>query len=201
MPTSTPEGEGSSLREKFLRALDRSPHEPYTGATEPRTPAPPDDRPGFSGKRAAEITGVSYRQLDYWVRTSLISPSITEDESPGGRRRYSYGDLIELKLITTLLENGIKLENIRAAFNYVRDQLGEDLSSAKLVIAGDTAVLVRENDELIDVVSQYKGQGVLNFLDLDSVKEEVDGAIVDLFPGREADDSSPVRSAADSDTA
>ena len=137
---------------------------------------------GFSGKRAAEIVNISYRQLDYWARTDLIRPSVADAHGSGSRRKYSYRDLIELKLIKTLLDNGIKLENVRQAFKYVRDQLGEDLSSAKLVLAGSSAVLVRENDELIDVVSKHKGQGVLNFLDLGDVTKEVDTAIVDLFP-------------------
>ena len=56
------------------------------------------------------------------------------------------------------------------------------MSTAKLVIAGTSAVLVRENDELIDVVNRYQGQGVLNLLALDGVKEQVDAAIVELFP-------------------
>jgi DNA-binding transcriptional MerR regulator len=147
---------------------------------------------GFSGKRAAEIVNISYRQLDYWARTDLIRPSVADAHGSGSRRRYSYRDLIELKLIKTLLDNGIKLENVRQAFQYIRDQLGEDLSSAKLVLSGSSAVLVRENNELIDVVSKYKGQGVLNFLDLEDVTKEVDTAIVDLFPSeRPAGTSAP----------
>jgi DNA-binding transcriptional MerR regulator len=137
---------------------------------------------GFSGKQAAEIVDISYRQLDYWARTDLIRPSLADAHGSGSRRRYSYRDLIELKLIKTLLDNGTKLENIRQAFQYVRDQLGEDLSSAKLVLAGNSAVLVRENDELIDVLSKSKGQGVLNLLDLEDVTQEVDDAVVELFP-------------------
>ena len=136
----------------------------------------------FSGKRAAEIVGISYRQLDYWARTDLIRPSLADAHGSGSRRRYSYRDLIELKLIKTLLDSGTKLENIRQAFDYVRDQLGEDLTSARLVLTGSSAVLVRENDELIDVLSKTKGQGVLNLLDLGDVTKEVDDAIIDLFP-------------------
>jgi DNA-binding transcriptional MerR regulator len=147
---------------------------------------------GFSGKRAAEIVNISYRQLDYWARTDLIRPSLADARGSGSRRRYSYRDLIELKLVKTLLDVGIKLETVREAFTYVREQLGEDVSAAKLVLSGKSAVLVRENDELIDVVSRYKGQGVLNFLDLDDVKGEVDAAIVELFPGDgEADERAP----------
>ena len=137
---------------------------------------------GFSGKRAAEIVNISYRQLDYWARTDLIRPSLADAHGSGSRRRYSYRDLLELKLIKTLLDNGIKLENVRQAFTYVRDELGEDVSSARLVLQGNSAVLVRENDELIDVLNKSKGQGVLNILDLDEVKGEVDDAIVELFP-------------------
>jgi DNA-binding transcriptional MerR regulator len=136
----------------------------------------------FSGKRAAEIVNISYRQLDYWARTDLIRPSLADAKGSGSRRRYSYRDLLELKLVKTLLDVGIKLETVREAFSYIREQLGEDVSSTKLVLSGKSAVLVRENDELIDVVSRYKGQGVLNFLDLDDVKGEVDAAIVELFP-------------------
>ncbi|HZA75260.1 MAG TPA: MerR family transcriptional regulator [Acidimicrobiales bacterium] len=146
---------------------------------------------GYSGKRAADIVGISYRQLDYWARTDLIRPSVADAHGSGSRRRYSYQNLLELKLVKTLLDNGIKLESIREGFSYLRDQLGEDVSTSKLVISGSSAVLVRENDELIDVVNRYQGQGVLNLLALDGVKEQVDAAIVELFPSGGDDGSSP----------
>jgi DNA-binding transcriptional MerR regulator len=135
----------------------------------------------FSGKKAADIVGISYRQLDYWARTDLIRPSLADARGSGSRRSYSYRDLIELKLVKTLLDAGIKLESIREAFGYLRDQLGDDLSTAKLVSAGNSAVLVTENDELVDVVNRYQGQGVLNLLALDGVQSQVDAAI-ELFP-------------------
>ena len=130
----------------------------------------------FSGKKAADIVGITYRQLDYWARTDLIRPSVADAKGSGSRRRYSYRDLLELKLVKTLLDDGIKLESIR----------GEDVSTAKLVIAGNSAVLVRENDELVDVVNRYQGQGVLNLLSLDGVQNQVDAAIVELFPPEQA---------------
>ena len=39
----------------------------------------------FSGKKVTEIVGISYRQLDYWTRTELISPSIEKGEGSGSR--------------------------------------------------------------------------------------------------------------------
>jgi DNA-binding transcriptional MerR regulator len=131
---------------------------------------------GFSGKRAAEIVGITYRQLDYWARTDLIRPSLADAGGSGTRRRYSYKDLLELKVIKRLLDAGIKLESIREAFEYLRERLGEDVASAHLVIDGTSAVLVRGN-ELIDVVNRYQGQGVLNLLPMDGVIEELDTAV------------------------
>jgi DNA-binding transcriptional MerR regulator len=140
----------------------------------------------FSGKRAAEIVGISYRQLDYWARTDLIRPDVADAKGSGSRRKYSYRNLVELKLVKTLLDNGIKLEQVRKAFGYVREQMGEDPTAARLMIAGDSVVLVREDDDLVDVVNRYQGQGVLNILALDGVKEQVDNAI-ELFPAEPPD--------------
>jgi histidine ammonia-lyase len=47
-------------------------------------------------------------------------------------------------------------------------------------------MLVRDGDELIDVVNKHRGQGVLNFLALDGVVEQVDAGIHELRP-REGD--------------
>ena len=136
---------------------------------------------GFSGREAADIVGITYRQLDYWARTDLIRPSLADAKGSGSRRRYSYKDLIELKMIKTLLDAGQRLDRVRAAFDYLRD-LGDDLSSAQLVIAGDSVVLVREGENLIDVVNKYQGQGVLNLLALGGVVEQVEAAILELRP-------------------
>ena len=143
---------------------------------------------GFSGREAADIVGITYRQLDYWARTNLIRPSLADARGSGSRRRYSYRDLIELKMIKTLLDAGQRLERVRQAFDYLRD-LGDDLTSVQLVIAGESVVLVRDGEELLDVVNRYQGQGVLNFLALDGVVEQVDAAILEFRPaeGTEAD--------------
>jgi hypothetical protein len=78
----------------------------------------------------------------------------------------------------TLLDAGLRLETVRVVFSYMRDQLGEDIESANLVIHGTTPVLARSGEELIDLVQ--KGQGVLNVLPLAGIKDEVEAKIVEL---------------------
>ena len=148
------------------------------------------DAASFSGREAADIVGITYRQLDYWARTDLIRPSVADAKGSGSRRRYSAKDLVELKMIKTLLDAGQKLERVRAAFGYLRD-LGDELSAAQLVIAGDSVILVRDGNELIDVVNKHRGQGVLNFLDVDGVVEQVEAAIQELRAAEGA--TSPTR--------
>lgn len=132
---------------------------------------------GFSGTRAAKVVGISYRQLDYWARTDLIRPSLTDAAGSGSRRLYSYKDLLELRVIKTLLDAGIKLESVREVFQYLRQHVQGDIASAHLVISGNSVVLAR-GDELIDVLNN--GQGVLNVLSLSGVKDEVDAQLVPL---------------------
>jgi DNA-binding transcriptional MerR regulator len=134
----------------------------------------------FSGARAAEIVGISYRQLDYWARTDLVRPSIVDAKGSGTRRRYSYTDLLELRVIKSLLDAGIKLESVRDIFSYLREHLGGDVTSANLVIQGTSAVLIEDDGELIDLVK--KGQGVLNVLPLAGVRQEMDARIRELHP-------------------
>ena len=103
---------------------------------------------GYRGTTACGAAGITYRQLDYWARTDLVRPSVADATGSGSRRRYSYRDLLELKVVKTLLDAGIKLESVRDAFKYLRDQLGEDIASAQLIISGGSATLVRDDDEL-----------------------------------------------------
>ncbi len=132
---------------------------------------------GFSGTHAAKVVGITYRQLDYWARTDLIRPSLSDASGSGSRRRYSYTDLLELRVIKTLLDAGIKLESVRDVFEYLREHVEGDISSAHLVINGNSVVLAT-GDELIDVLQ--RGQGVLNVLSLAGVKHEVDAQLVPL---------------------
>lgn len=139
---------------------------------------------GFSGAKAAEIVGISYRQLDYWARTDLVRPTLTDAAGSGSRRRYGYTDLLELKVIKSLLDAGIRLENVREIFSYLRDILGQEITSANLVIQGSTSVVIQSDGELIDLI--HKGQGVLNILPLAGVRDEMDARIRELRPPAES---------------
>lgn len=141
------------------------------------SPQPPI---GYSAKKAAEIVGITYRQLDYWARTDLIRPSLNDAAGSGSRRKYNYRNLLELKVVKNLLDSGIRLEQVREVFTYLQDELGEDIATANLVVNGSQPTLVRSGEEIVDLLQN--GQGVLNILPLSGVVDELDEKIVELFP-------------------
>jgi DNA-binding transcriptional MerR regulator len=132
----------------------------------------------FSGKKAAEIVGITYRQLDYWARTDLIRPSVTDAKGSGSRRQYAYADLLELRIIKQLLDAGLKLESVRDVFTELRRLVGDDIASANLVIEGSSVALALDDGQLLDLLK--KGQGVLNVMSLGQCKDELDARIVSL---------------------
>lgn len=144
----------------------------------------------FSGTQAADIVGISYRQLDYWARTDLVRPSVSDAKGSGSRRHYSYRNLLELRMVKSLLDAGIRLESVREVFAYLRHHVEHDITSAHIVIDGSSVVLC-QGDDLIDVVR--KGQGVLNLLPLAHVKDQVDGQIVALYPDLAEQVETPAR--------
>lgn len=133
--------------------------------------------PGWSGTQTAKIVGITYRQLDYWARTDLLRPSLVEASGSGSRRKYSYRDLLELRVIKTLLDAGIRLESVRDVFTYLRRHVTTDIGAAHIVISGKGVILC-DGDELVDVLR--KGQGVLNVLPLAGVKDDIDAQLVPL---------------------
>ena len=149
------------------------------------------DEIGFRGPQVCKIVGISYRQLDYWARTDLVRPSVADARGSGTQRRYSYRDLVRLKVIKNLLDSGVKLQAARKAIEYVRGDLGDDWASASLVLNGTDSVLVRTGEDLVDVVRQ--GQGVLNIVSLGQVVDELEASIHDL--GDAAPDDAPARAA------
>ncbi|MDQ6840445.1 MAG: MerR family transcriptional regulator [Actinomycetota bacterium] len=123
------------------------------------------------------MVGITYRQLDYWARTDLLRPSLSDAKGSGSQRRYSYTDLLQLKVIKRLLDAGISLRSARRAIDFLRST-GEDLATANLVIDDGRAVLARSGEEIVDLLRG--GQGVLNIVPLAGVVSELDAAITDL---------------------
>ena len=62
---------------------------------------------GYRGATACSAAGITYRQLDYWARTSLVEPSIRSASGSGTQRLYGFR-VTDLERIT-LMSDGASI--------------------------------------------------------------------------------------------
>jgi DNA-binding transcriptional MerR regulator len=134
-------------------------------------------RDSFSTAEAARLAGLTPRQLDHWDRLGFLSPSVTRARGYGSARRYSFGDVVALKVAARLRSSGVSLARLRRCAAALRrlDRAGEaDLSRARLIVSADKLLWVRSDREIIDLVRE--GQLLLVFAVGDVVAEAAGAA-------------------------
>jgi DNA-binding transcriptional MerR regulator len=140
---------------------------------------------GYRGPQVCSIVGITYRQLDYWARTDLIRPSVADAKGSGTQRRYGYRDLVELKVVKSLLDAGVALQSARRAIEYLRAHVDDDMHEASLVISGSSVLVARTPAEVVNLMRN--GEGVLTMvLSLGAILAELEAAIVELRPRDDA---------------
>jgi uncharacterized protein (DUF433 family) len=77
----------------------------------------------FTRARAAELTGLSERQLDYWRKTELLEPSTSERLSAyRSVHLYDFADMLELATIAELHVHEVPTRRIRTIVYRMRAQ-------------------------------------------------------------------------------
>jgi DNA-binding transcriptional MerR regulator len=136
---------------------------------------------GYRAPQVCNIVGITYRQLDYWARTDLLRPSLALAQGSGTQRLYSFGDIVQLRVVKRLLDAGMSLKKIRQAMDLLREQLNSDspLADVTLLSDGATIYAAHSADEVVDVFR--RGQGVFGIA-VGPVQAEMEGEIHRLFP-------------------
>lgn len=147
------------------------------------TPVPEDA--GFRGPIAANVVGISYRQLDYWARTGLVTPEIRGAAGSGSQRLYSFRDVLLLRVIKRLIDAGISLQQIRKAVDHLRARGVNDLTEITLMSDGVTVFECTSDHEVIDLIRG--GQGMFGIA-LGSVWKDLEGSLMELPSERAAQD-------------
>lgn len=142
-----------------------------------------DAETGYRGPVAGKAAGITYRQLDYWDRTGLVSPSIQNASGSGSQRLYSFRDILVLKVVKRLLDTGVSLQQIRQAIAQLQERGVEDLAQITLMSDGASVYECTSNEEVIDLVKG--GQGVFGIA-VGKVWSEVEGSLAQL-PTEHAD--------------
>lgn len=111
----------------------------------------------FSPEDVQRILGLTGKQLEYWDRLRLVSP-----REEKGDRFYGFRDLIGLRTVKQLIEQGVPANRLQRALVALREKLSKvQAPLAELRVLSDGKdILVEKNGARLEPVS---GQFVLNF--------------------------------------
>jgi DNA-binding transcriptional MerR regulator len=130
---------------------------------------------GFTAQQACRLTGCTPHQLRYWDRVDLVSPSIQGTGGrPGKRRLYAFRDLVALRVVKSLLDNGMSVQRVRRAWDYLRRTADMDrhLAEVQLITDGQSIFRVASDEhELIDALRE--GQ-LAFFVAINEITREVE---------------------------
>ena len=112
----------------------------------------------FTAQQASRLTACTAHQLRYWDRVGLVQPSVQgTDGRPGRRRLYAFRDLVALRVVKSLLDNGMSVQRVRRAWDYLRRTADMDrhLAEVQLVTDGQSIFRVASDDEeLLDALRE-----------------------------------------------
>ncbi len=118
----------------------------------------------YNARTACKLTGITYRQIDYWDKTHFIKPSVSEAEGTGSVRLYSFQDLVQLKVAKTLKDLGVSLQKMRKAVTWLEKNfpdIKKPLAKMRLITDGNTVfVLTDDKKKILDTLSE--GQLVMS---------------------------------------
>ncbi len=108
----------------------------------------------FSTGEAVRITGVSFRNIDYWARTKFIVPSIADARGTGTERRYSFSDLLALRVARELREAGISTQSLRRVVDFLRARKGiaNPLAECHLVVTGSDVQVATSPEKMMSAL-------------------------------------------------
>lgn len=122
----------------------------------------------FALKDVSGITKISVRRLAYWDQIRLVQPSLKSASGKGSRRLYSLQDLVELIIISRILDTKLPLQRIRKSFSCIRN-LSIPFSELVIVSNGETIYACKSNEFVVDTLRH--GQTVLRLVVSDLLKE------------------------------
>lgn len=119
-----------------------------------------DHASGYRGSVAMKVAGITYRQLDYWARRSIIEPSIHASSGSGSRRLYSFKDIAIMAVAKRLLDAGVNLVNVTTAIIFLNRYSEERLRNMTIICDGQS---VQECDENQDNMRRMLASGLAVF--------------------------------------
>lgn len=81
---------------------------------------------GFSSLEVAAATGLTLRQVQYWVLIGFVLPSVYSRRGRGNHDRFNLLDVLTFRILAAMRSRGVSLQALRQVQRYLQ---GRDLQS------------------------------------------------------------------------
>ncbi|MGV8898678.1 MAG: MerR family transcriptional regulator [Burkholderiaceae bacterium] len=130
----------------------------------------------YSSTQAVALTGIKKDMLHYLCKVGVVVPTSSRQRSERGhgvRRKYTFADLISIKVVKKLCESGVSPLKVKGAIRELH-KMGGSLSS----LPASRVVIFEKNvykwDEKLDPFRMSDGQQAFGFiLDLSLIRDEL----------------------------
>lgn len=113
-----------------------------------------DTVPSLTTRDLCDLGEVTYRQIDYWCRQNLLTPSVCDTRGSGHARQFTVEDALAVRLIRVLVSNQVDHDLIRQAQTL-------DLTRPFLWVQGDV-VGVGSDWDLLEALAHVRATVVVN---------------------------------------
>jgi len=141
----------------------------------------------FGKKAVLALTGLTYRQIDYWTTTGIVVPFKTS-AGKGSRREYSFMDLVQLRVAKRLRADGISLQKLRKSLAWLRKnfpQVGAPLFTLRFVTDGETLFVMDPDKNRERIIDTLKAGQTIFSVALGEIIEVLRGEVKQLATPKE----------------
>lgn len=132
----------------------------------------------FSAKQAAKLSGLSLDMVNYLCRNEIVAPSGGDRRKRGVKRLYAFSDMLLLRAVAKLLDNGISVLRLQKSFARLRVRHGQfptELLTKKYLVIDGQDVFIQDGDLLERLES---GQLAFAFvLELNSLRSDLSASV------------------------
>lgn len=127
---------------------------------------------------AARLSGLSPVMLDYLCREKILVPSTPGKRGRGNPRKYSFGDVVMLRVLARLLKSGVAVKRLKKALislRHYQSKISQDSLPAQYLVTDGSRVYLRNDKRALLDMDGSEQMSFLFVLELEQVRREVLG--------------------------
>jgi len=132
----------------------------------------------FDAKESARLSDLSFDMINYLCRHELVVPSGGSQRGRGSRRRFSFADILLLRVISKLLAKGISPLRLKDNLKSLRGRgiEAKGILTTRYVVTDGHSIYFQD-DGVVELLAS--GQMAFAFvLELNKIREEINANIL-----------------------